>query len=42
MYTDIYFNRLNLPEDVRAALKKCRAIAYAETRRAPPATTCST
>ena len=31
MFTDNYFNRLNLPQDVHDALAKCRVIAYAET-----------
>jgi len=32
MFTDDYFARFNLPEDVRDALKKCRVRAYAETK----------
>ena len=31
MFTDDYFSRFNLPEDVHDALKKCRVRAYAET-----------
>ena len=31
MFTDNYFARLNLPDDVRAALSRCRVLAYAET-----------
>lgn len=31
MFTDDYFSRFNLPEDVRDALKKCRIRAYADT-----------
>ena len=32
MFTDNYFTRFNLADDVTAALKKCRCIAYAETK----------
>ena len=32
MYTDNYFNRFELAPEVAAALKKCKCIAYAETK----------
>jgi hypothetical protein len=32
MYTDNYFGKLVLPEDVESALKKCPCLAYAETK----------
>ena len=32
MYTDNYFNRFELAPEVAEALKKCKCIAYAETK----------
>ena len=32
MYTDSYFARFNLPEDVDAALSKCQYLAFVETK----------
>ena len=32
MFSDQYFDRFVLPEDLRAALKKCRSVAYIETQ----------
>ena len=32
MFTDDYFDKFVLPQDVSDALKKCRCIAYAETQ----------
>lgn len=32
MFTDSYFTKFVLPDDVREALEKCRCIAYAESR----------
>ena len=32
MYTDNYFNRFVLPEDLTEALKKCKCICYPETK----------
>ena len=32
MFTDNYFDKFELPEDVRSALQKCRCLAYAETK----------
>lgn len=32
MYSDIYFNRFVLPQDLQDALAKCRTIAYIETQ----------
>lgn len=32
MYSDIYFNRFILPQDLHDALAKCRTIAYIETQ----------
>ena len=32
MFTDDYFDKFLLPQDVSDALKKCRCIAYAETQ----------
>ncbi len=32
MYTDNYFNRFELASEVTEALKKCKCIAYAETK----------
>jgi len=32
MFSDNYFNRFILPEDLHAALEKCRSIAYIETQ----------
>ena len=32
MYTDQYFEKFDLAPEVAAALKKCKCIAYAETK----------
>ncbi len=32
MYTDSYFQKFNLAPEVTAALKKCKTIAYIETK----------
>ena len=32
MFTDSYFDRFVLPEDLRASLKKCRVLVYPETK----------
>jgi len=32
MYTDMYFDRFNLPKDLTEALKKCKYLCYPETK----------
>ena len=32
MFSDSYFEKFNLPDDLRQALSQCRSIAYIETQ----------